>query len=80
MPLIRPFFGAAWAKFTEVNVPVADVGKKIGGKVEANIKSGVFQNACPDLLRYVPLARGSRPWICQVKVRRGRLQPRKRNP
>jgi hypothetical protein len=50
---IRPFFGTAWAKFSEVNVPVADVGKKIGGKVEQNIKSGVFQNACPIRMSYV---------------------------
>jgi hypothetical protein len=34
MAQIRPFFGAAWWKFIEVNVPVAGVGKKIGGKVE----------------------------------------------
>ena len=37
MAQLRPFFGAAWAKFIEVNVPVADVGKKLGGKVEQNI-------------------------------------------
>jgi len=53
MAQIRPFFGAAWAKFIEVNVPVADVGKKIGGKVEQNIASGVFQNACPIRMSYV---------------------------
>jgi hypothetical protein len=47
MAQIRPFFGAAWAKFIEVNVSVADVGKKIGGKVGQNIASGVFQNALP---------------------------------
>ena len=53
MAQIRPFFGAAWAKFIEVNVPVADVGKKIGGKVEQNIASGIFQNACPIRMSYV---------------------------
>lgn len=50
---IRPDFSAAWAKFSEVNVPVADVGRKIGGKVEQNIKSGIFQNACPIRMSYV---------------------------
>jgi hypothetical protein len=49
----RPFFGVAWTKFSEVNVPVAQVGKKIGGKVEQNIASGTFQNACPIRMSYV---------------------------
>jgi len=53
MASIRPFFGAAWAKFSQINVSVADVGKKIGGKVEQNIKSGDFQNACPIRMSYV---------------------------
>lgn len=53
MAQTRPRFGIAWTKFSEVNVPVADVGKKIGGKVEQNIKSGIFQNACPIRMSYV---------------------------
>lgn len=44
--------------------PVADVGKKIGGKVGQNIKAGFFQNACPMrmsyLLGHVPSASRSR--------------------
>jgi hypothetical protein len=47
------FFGVAWMKFSEVNVPVPAVGAKIGGKVEQNIKSGIFQNACPIRMSYV---------------------------
>jgi Type VI secretion system (T6SS), amidase effector protein 4 len=50
---IRPFFGAAWTKFAEINVPVPAVGKKLGGKVEYNIKTGRFQNACPIRMSYV---------------------------
>jgi hypothetical protein len=53
MAQIRPFFGVAWMKFSEVNVPVPDVGAKIGGKVDQNIKSGIFQNACPIRMSYV---------------------------
>lgn len=53
MSAVRPLFGAAWARFAEVNVPVAEVGKKIGGKVEYNIESGDFQNACPIRMSYV---------------------------
>ena len=53
MSSIRPFVGAAWAKFSQINVSVADVGKKIGGKVEQNIRSGDFQNACPIRMSYV---------------------------
>ena len=49
----RPSFAQSWMRFAEVNVPVADVGKKIGGKVEENIKSGIFQNACPIRMSYV---------------------------
>ncbi len=50
---IRPFFGVAWMKFSEVNLPVPDVGAKIGGRVDQNIKSGIFQNACPIRMSYV---------------------------
>jgi Type VI secretion system (T6SS), amidase effector protein 4 len=49
----RPSFNGAWNKFAYVNVPVADVGAKIGGRVKANIDSGVFQNACPIRMSYV---------------------------
>jgi hypothetical protein len=49
----RPTFASAWAKFTDVNVSVSDVGKKIGGKVEQNINAGIFQNACPIRMSYV---------------------------
>ncbi|HEU0043320.1 type VI secretion system amidase effector protein Tae4 [Sphingomonas sp.] len=49
----RPAFAPAWAKFAEVNVKVAGVGTKIGGKVEHNIVSGTFQNACPIRMSYV---------------------------
>lgn len=46
-------FAPAWARFAEVNLLVAEVGRKIGGKVEQNIASGVFQNACPIRMSYV---------------------------
>jgi hypothetical protein len=49
----RPSFALCWTKFDEVNVPVAGVGGKIGGKVKENIDSGVFQNACPIRMSYV---------------------------
>lgn len=49
----RPNFSVAWSLFADVNVPVKAVGKKIGGKVEANIESGVFKNACPIRMSYV---------------------------
>jgi hypothetical protein len=43
----------AWTRFFEVNLPVGAVGRKIGGKVEQNIKAGIFQNACPIRMSYV---------------------------
>jgi hypothetical protein len=49
----RPSFALAWSAFSEINVPVAQVGQKIGGKVQANIDSGIFQNACPIRMSYV---------------------------
>lgn len=49
----RPPFSAAWARFMDVRVPVAEVGKKIGGKVQVNVESGIFQNACPIRMSYV---------------------------
>ncbi len=61
----RPTFHTAWAAFLEINVPVDQVGKKIGGKVQQNIDSGIFQNACPVRMSYVlnksgrPITRGA---------------------
>lgn len=51
----RPSFSAAWTAFIVVRVPVADVGKKIGGAVQKNIDMpvGGFQNACPIRMSYV---------------------------
>ena len=49
----RPSFTSAWSRFNEVNLPVASVGKKIGGKVGSNVASGIFQNACPIRMSYV---------------------------
>lgn len=43
----RPSFASAWTRFMEANGPVAEVGKKIGGKAQINVDSGIFQNACP---------------------------------
>lgn len=50
---IPPSFALAWTRFAEVHVAVAAVGTKIGGKVGANVASGVFQNACPIPMSYV---------------------------
>lgn len=36
-----------------MNVPVAQVGQIIGGKVGQNVASGVFQNACPIRMSYI---------------------------
>lgn len=52
MAIVKPSFTRIWAFFSEINVPVKDVGKKIGGNVQANIESGVFQNACPIRMSY----------------------------
>jgi len=49
----RPSFAAAWSAFMQINVPVKDVGAKIGGKVQENIGAGIFQNACPIRMSYV---------------------------
>jgi hypothetical protein len=49
----RPAFTLSWQRFSEVNLPVTEVGKKIGGKVQENIDSGIFQNACPIRMSYV---------------------------
>lgn len=54
-PSSRPSFSAAWTAFLAVRVPVADVGKKVGGAVEKNINMplGGFENACPIRMSYV---------------------------
>jgi hypothetical protein len=39
--------------FMMVNKSVKEVGKIIGGKVEVNINSGDFKNACPIRMSYV---------------------------
>jgi hypothetical protein len=66
----RPVFDLAWAAFRIVNVPVVDVGKIIGGKVQYNINmpSGGFDNACPIRMSYVlnktgfPVQRNASRW------------------
>lgn len=61
----RPSFSSAWSAFADVRIPVAEVGKKIGGKVQVNIEANIFQNACPIRMSYVlnktgfPIARSS---------------------
>ncbi len=49
----RPSFALAWSAFSQINVPVMQVGKQIGGKVQANIEANIFQNACPIRMSYV---------------------------
>lgn len=49
----RPSFIQAWNAFLRVNVPVAQVGPLIGGKVADNIASQTFENACPIRMSYV---------------------------
>ena len=53
----RPSFVRAWSAFQEVNVPVKEVGEKIGGYVKINIdipeEQGGFANACPIRMSYV---------------------------
>ncbi|AFC87454.1 T6SS effector amidase Tae4 family protein [Frateuria aurantia] len=53
MALVRPSFAAAWNRFKEIHLPVAEVGRKIGGYVQVNIASGDFRNACPLRMSYV---------------------------
>jgi hypothetical protein len=53
MPAARPSFLAAWQRFVDVKIPVSDVGKLIGGKVQQNIAARFFQNACPVRMSYV---------------------------
>lgn len=50
---IRPSFKKAWDRFSEVAVSVPALGKKIGGKVEANIADGTFTNGCAIRMSYV---------------------------
>ncbi|GGD56421.1 type VI secretion system amidase effector protein Tae4 [Caballeronia grimmiae] len=49
----RPPFASAWLAFLDVRVSVAGVGKLIGGRVNDNVKAGIFQNACPIRMSYV---------------------------
>ena len=53
--MARPLFKSAWAVFMAVRLPVADVGRKIGGAVQKNtdMPVGGFQNACPIRMSYV---------------------------
>ena len=51
--MARPGFANAWSRFAEINLPVAQVGQKIGGKVQQNIVGGIFRNACPIRMSYV---------------------------
>ena len=53
MTLVRPGFAAAWNRFKEIDLPVVDVGRKIGGYVQLNITSTDFRNACPIRMSYV---------------------------
>lgn len=55
----RPSFDAAWSAFMTVRLPVADVGKWIGGNVQKNIDAQIFQNACPIRISYVLNMTGS---------------------
>ncbi|WON76236.1 type VI secretion system amidase effector protein Tae4 [Serratia sp. UGAL515B_01] len=48
----RPSFNSMWSSFSKVNVAVPQVGNIIGGKVKANIDSGIFQNACAIRMSY----------------------------
>ncbi len=51
----RPSFNSAWTAFMAIRLPVAEVGKKIGGVVQKNIEmtTGGFQNACPIRMSHV---------------------------
>src|SRR5690606_5069184 len=49
----RPSFNLAWGAFSRVNVPVEQVGRVIGGKVQVNIDAGIFTNACAIRMSYV---------------------------
>lgn len=53
--MVRPAFNSAWVAFMAVQLPVAEVGKKIGGNVQKNIElpAGGFENACPIRMSYV---------------------------
>ena len=53
--MARPSFNSAWVAFMAVRLPIAEVGKKIGGNVQQNIElsAGGFVNACPIRMSYV---------------------------
>ncbi|SAI70872.1 Uncharacterised protein [Bordetella ansorpii] len=56
----RPSFNSAWSAFTAVNMSVKQVGQKIGGQVKVNTEmtTGGFENACPIRMSYVLNATG----------------------
>jgi hypothetical protein len=56
--MARPSFNSAWSAFMAVRIPVAEVGKKIGGNVQKNVDAQIFQNACPIRMSYVLNATG----------------------
>lgn len=64
--MAKPDFKTMWTNFQYVNVSVKEVGKKIGGKVQQNIDSEIFQNACAIRMSYAlnysgfPINRDSR--------------------
>lgn len=49
----RPEFNLAWGAFARVNGSVQQVGRVIGGKVQANIDAGIFTNACAIRMSHV---------------------------
>ncbi|MCL2894490.1 type VI secretion system amidase effector protein Tae4 [Brenneria tiliae] len=68
--MTKPNFLQAWQRFSEINIPVSDVGKQIGGNVGLNIKLGEedptqgFTNACAIRMSYTLNYSG-------VKIERG---------
>lgn len=51
----RPSFQQAWQRFSEINVDISEVGKKIGGNVNLNIQLGI-DDPCKDSLMLVQYA------------------------
>lgn len=51
--MARPSFNSAWKAFMDVRLPVSEVGKKLGGNVQKNVETKIFQNACPIRMSYV---------------------------
>lgn len=48
----RPAFNVVRSNFNKINVSVAEVGKIIREKVQANIDAGTFTNACAIRMSY----------------------------